>query len=236
MLNDDPVHQRMLALIQEWEQAHDRRSIFLSCYAMMTENMLTAIQSGEFHDPAWVDALLHHFAGYYFTALDAYESQPADSPQVWQLAFDAARQPRTYVLQNLLLGINAHINYDLVLAVSDQLRPEWDALSPEQRQQRYQDHRRVNEVIAQTVDAVQDQVVERYSKDLEIIDVLLGPLDEWVASAMISEWRENVWEHAVRMVELQDDAEREQLRQAVEIKAHRFGEHILLRVDHEDAG
>jgi hypothetical protein len=64
----------------------------------------------------------------------------------------------------------------------------------------------------------------------------LGPFDEWVASAMISEWRENVWEHAVRMVELQDDAEREQLRQAVEIKAHRFGEHILLRVDHEDAG
>ncbi len=72
---ESPVIERMQALIARWEEQADPRSVFLSCYLLMTRNMLSAIDRGEFTDPAWADRLLHRFADYYFVALDAYEQR-----------------------------------------------------------------------------------------------------------------------------------------------------------------
>jgi hypothetical protein len=216
MDNEELVLRQMQSLIDAWEEKGDRRAIFLSCYVMMTRNMLAAIDSGSFEDNAWVSTLLHCFATYYFNALQAYETEQAGAPGVWQLAFNAARQPHTYVVQNLVLGVNAHINYDLVFALADVLAPEWEDLSEEQRGARYRDHCHVNDIIYQTIDSVQDQVVDRYSPALELVDELMGPLDEWLTSKLISDWREEVWENATRLVQSLNEAERETLRKEVE--------------------
>ena len=130
----------METLAQQWQQRSDQRCFFLRCYALMTGNTLRAIEEGQFHDARWVSQLLHHFADYYFLALDAYECNATETPPVWRMAHDATLAPDTEVLQDLLLGINAHINYDLVLTLVDMLEPEWAGLSPEQRGQRYEDH------------------------------------------------------------------------------------------------
>jgi hypothetical protein len=227
MGGDDPVLTRMHMLIEDWESAGDRRLIFLSCYAMMSHNMLLAIERGEFEDNAWVAALLHRFAGYYFDALDIYERQPQAAPRVWQVAFDATRQGRIHVLQDLILGVNAHINFDLVFALADLLAPEWDDLTSDQRLARYRDHFRVNEIIYQTVDSVQDQVVERYSQLMDVVDTLMGPLDEWLTSRLISDWREQVWENATRLVECLQEDERHALMQAVEQRSVQRAHSIL---------
>ena len=113
--HNDPALTQMQTLILNWQSRSDPRAAFLECYHMMTGNMLDALEACEFQDGAWVNRLLHRFADYYFTALDAYERQPAQAPAVWQLAHNRAFEPRTPVLQKLLLGVNAHINYDLVL-------------------------------------------------------------------------------------------------------------------------
>ncbi len=77
---------QMQRTIDRWQAAADARAVFLSCYPLMTENMLTAVHSDEFHDPARVNELLHFFAGYYFAALDGYERQDGGTPAVWQVA------------------------------------------------------------------------------------------------------------------------------------------------------
>ncbi len=125
---DDPTVRRMQALISQWEAETDQRATFLSCYLMMTRNMLSAIRQQEFNDAAWVDELLHRFANYYFVALEAYEQDALQAPPVWQVAHNAARQSRGLPLQELLLGVNAHINYDLVLTLVTLLQPEWENL------------------------------------------------------------------------------------------------------------
>ena len=124
MSGEDSVINRMQAYIDAWEKAGDRRAIFLSCYELMTRNMLAAIGAGDFEDWAWVYALLERFAEYYFAALDAYEREQT-IPVVWKLAFNAAQRPMSHVLQDLILGVNAHINYDLAFALADMLTPEW---------------------------------------------------------------------------------------------------------------
>jgi hypothetical protein len=89
---------------------------------MMTGNMLSALEAGEFHDPAWVTRLLGSFSGLYFDALDKHEQSPLMTPHVWRVAFEVAANPEAFAVQHLLLGVNAHINYDLGAALVAVLR------------------------------------------------------------------------------------------------------------------
>lgn len=227
-MSSAPIIERMQGHLGRWEQTGDRRAVFLSCYSLMTQNMLAAIARGEFQDPVWVNHLLHHFADYYFVALEAYEQDPITAPPVWQIAHDCCCSPNLKALQNLLLGVNAHINYDLVLAVSDLLQDEWANLSPKQRELRYADHCKVNLIIAQTIDVVQDQVVERYDPAMDLVDKLMGSLDEWLVSRLITDWRDQVWRHAVERV-MASQAEHELLTQKVEKACLEIANSILLK-------
>jgi hypothetical protein len=220
----------MQALVRQWEQESDAKAVFLTCYRMMTSNTLAAIERQEFQDPAWVSRLLQRFADYYFLALEAYEGDPAAAPLVWQLAFNTARDPQAAgPLQNLLLGVNAHINYDLVLTLADLLRPEWSSLSAAQRAARYADHCRVNAVIAGTIDSVQDQILEPGMPVMAIMDQLLGPLDELLVSRLITQWRETVWHNACRLLEAGTAGEQTPMLQQVEAGALRLGTLICPR-------
>jgi hypothetical protein len=217
-----PVIDHMQERIDRWEQSDDQRSVFLRCYALMTRNMLDAVDAGEFIDSAWVSHLLEHFAGYYFDALDAYEAGAESAPQVWRCTHDAARRSNTPAISLLLLGVNAHINYDLVLAVADLLEPEWPSLSDVRRRARYEDYCRVNDIIGRTIDRVQDDILEKREPIMAVIDTLFGPADEWLVSRGIAHWREAVWGHAVQRVETPEAARREVLRQEVEDAAMRW--------------
>ena len=223
-----PITGQMQSLIDRWETAGDSRAVFLSCYRLMTVNIVTAVDTGQFHDPAWVTNLLHRFAAYYLDALDAYERHLAGTPAVWQVAFDGAGSANNHALQILLLGVNAHINYDLVLTLVDMLNPEWETLSTAQRTQRYEDHCHVNEVIGQTIDIVQDQVIEPVAPGMDLIDTMLGPLDEWLTSRLIAKWREEVWQNAVAWLKAADAAEREALRRQIESTTLKRADAILL--------
>ncbi len=225
---DDAVLNRMQDLIARWEAQSDPRVGFLRCYFLMTSNVLAAIQRQEFNDPPWVDRLLQRFAVYYFNALEAFEQRPAAAPAVWQVAHHAARAAHITELQKLLLGVNAHINYDLVLSLNDVLRGEWAGHTPAQRAARHADHERVNNVIAATIDAVQDQVIDPHMPWMEIIDHLMGPVDELMVSHLIRHWRDDVWNNAARLMDNSDPGEQARVVAHCESTALRAGEVICM--------
>lgn len=211
-----PVTDHMQLQLDRWQATGDQRCDFLNCYLMMTSNMIAAIEMGEFNDPEWIHRLLHHFANYYFDALDAYERDLQDTPQVWRLTFDSAQQPDALVMQNLLLGINAHINYDLIFTLVDMLSPEWQQLTQDERQGRYDDHCHVNDVIRRTIDSVQDTIIEAEIPQINIFEELLGQTDEWLISKVITHWRDEVWEQAQLLLENPDPPERDNICQNIE--------------------
>lgn len=222
-----PIAGVMAAQVVQWQTCDDRRAIFLDCYLRMTHNMLAALVAGEFHDTAWVDRLLNRFAGYYFDALRAYEQTYAATPAVWRIAHDAARRDDTLTLQHLLLGVNAHINYDLVLVVVELLQPEWEALGKVGRHTRYTDYTHVNAIIARTIDEVQAEVVARATPALAALDALLGRLDEWATGQIIAGWREEVWRQAIAILTAPDGAARAAQCAAVEAAALRRASWML---------
>lgn len=189
---------RMVELASSWERAGDRRAVFADAYSRMTESMLAAIDRREFEDERWVSRLLDRFADYYFNAVDAWDHD-ADCPLVWCDAFAACDHNDLHMLQVLFLGINAHINHDLVFALGDVL-DDWDRLDATTRLRREVDHRNVNLVIARTVDVVQDEVVDPRSPMLGFLDDIFAGLDEWLFSLLISGWRSDVWDQAQRLL------------------------------------
>ena len=204
---DRGVVNKMFTMADNFEASCDKRAIFLYCYGMMTDNMLEAIDQGRFHDNRWVFELLHRFADYYFDSLDRYNAQ-VNAPKVWEEVFKAATDPQLHVIQHLLLGINAHINYDLVLTLYDVLSPEWDRLSENERNSRYQDHCLVNTIIGQTIDKVQDELVEKYAPGMKLLDSLMGRLDEFFLLKIIEDWRDDVWNHTMNLLGNHDSVTR----------------------------
>jgi hypothetical protein len=51
---------------------------------------------------------------------------------------------------------------------------------------------------------------------MEFVDILLGPIDEWFASQLINNWRDEVWQEVVAMLESPLSNRREQMRQSLE--------------------
>ena len=88
------------------------------------------------------------------------------------------------------------------------LSPEWADLSDEMRVKRYQDHCLVNLIIGETIDKVQDEVVEKYSPSMDVIDKLMGRLDEFLLLKLITAWRDKVWDHTQELLVLEGEAER----------------------------
>jgi hypothetical protein len=228
MPKEENILAQMQSTIDRWQEAGDDRVIFLQCYQLMTANVLTAVKQQAFNDPEWVSRLLHRFADYYFTALSAYDRQPNRTPAVWRVTFDAAGSAETRTLQNLILGVNAHINYDLVLTLVDMLQEDWPQLNRAGRTQRYRDHRLVNDVIALTIDRVQDQVIEPSSPPMAFLDAALGPLDEWLISSLIGHWREEVWHNALRYLAAARGTEQEALRRQIEAQTLKRAQAVQL--------
>ena len=107
------------------------------------------------------------------------------------------------------------INYDLVLALRG-IAPRMAFLSEEYR-------RNAGATTGwsirscETIDRVQDEVVERYDPIMDIIDRLLELA--WMSASihLISSWREEVWDNAQAMPSVRrNEADREELRRQLE--------------------
>jgi hypothetical protein len=204
----DPAsaEQRLESLTRVWSASGDRRAVFSECYLVMTRRVHLRVRDGAFHDGPWVTRLLDRFADYYFDAVDAHDGvgPPVEGhtcPEVWRGALDACSDPDCHPLQALMLGINAHINHDLALALVDVL-DDWETLDEEQRRLRRDDHELVDTIIDETTDEVQREVVAQWSPLASAIDLLLGPLDEWAFGTLAQSWRSQVWVDAMELVRL----------------------------------
>ena len=117
---------RMEGLLAPLEAGGDPARFFLATYLRTTRAVADELSRGGFRDPAWVERWDVAFAGLYLDAVEAAQAGrrppgPGRSPSAPASA--TACRP----LRHVLLGMNAHINYDLaqsLLAVISE--PEFD--------------------------------------------------------------------------------------------------------------
>jgi hypothetical protein len=187
------AHDRLTTLESTFRERGDRRGAFLCVYARVTEAVGVAIDDGAFADPEWVTDYLVTFADLYREALLAYETGDLVAlPDPWQVAFETAARGDALVVQDVVLGINAHVNYDLALAL------QRVGVGPDRRA-RYADHCAVNAVLRSLVDEVQDRIAEFYAPGVTDLDESFGRFDEALSMFSLREGRDSAWRSAVAL-------------------------------------
>jgi len=187
------VVARMRQRLDELPDEIAHRRIFLGTYLRTTQAVGDAIDRARFEDPAWVEDWDVKFAELYLRVHDA-DLGGDGVPRPWRLAFDAPRELPG--LAHVLLGINAHVNYDLPQAllavISDDQFPE-----PFLMDRRQRDHERIDGVLAERVRAEDGELAASGTRSL--LDQVLTPLNRLASQRFLRESRQKVWHNTIEL-------------------------------------
>jgi Family of unknown function (DUF5995) len=164
--------------------SHQR--VFLSTYQRTTQAVGEAIAAASFEDPEWVERWDVIFAELYLSALDTELDEGGKVPRPWRLAFAAA--PDLPPLPHVLLGINAHVNYDLPQALLAVISSD-DFTDPVLMQRRRRDHERIDHVLSSRVAAEDDELIAMGGTT--ILGRLLAPLNRLGSQRFLREARQH---------------------------------------------
>jgi hypothetical protein len=189
----DALVGRMEGLLAPLEAAGDTGRFFLATYLRTTRAVAEELVRGGFRDPAWVERWDVAFAGLY---LDALEDAQAGRrpPRPWAVAFGAGDRDGLPPLRHVLLGMNAHINYDLAQSLLAVIPPR-DFDDPELLAGRRADHEHIDQVLVARVGA-EDTELEALSGPRSRTDRLLQPLNRLATKRFLRESRAKVWANA----------------------------------------
>jgi len=183
----------MEADLTRLEAVGDIRRHFHATYLRTTRAVAVEIARGGFHDNPWVEQWDLVFADLYLDAL-AGDLAGEPVPMPWRVAFDAARDHGDLPpLRHVLLGMNAHINFDLPQALVAVISPA-DFDDPDRLASRAADHRHIDDVL---LDRVGAEDAELGRSGLSLTDRVLRPLNRAATKRFLVEARTKVWRNAV---------------------------------------
>jgi hypothetical protein len=187
----DDVLVKLTGIIERHRARNNPLAFFPAVYRATTARVRAGIQSGAFADGARMNRLATVFANRYLAAFDVAEAGSGRPARAWQAAFDAAARPHTMILQHVLVGMSAHINFDLPLAVIATAGAGGVA-------ELEQDFQAINRILAALLDPVQE-VIDRFSPLLNVLDRVGGRTDEALVTFSINNARDEAWHEATRL-------------------------------------
>lgn len=133
-------------------------------YRKVTIRIKEGIHNNEFENNPRMEKLDVLFANRY---IDAYESLGANNSftKSWKNAFEAAKSGKLLVMQHLLLGINAHINLDLGIAVAQTVGDDGELMDFEN------DFNKINAILGSMIANVESKIIS--------VSPLFGLLDKF---------------------------------------------------------
>src|SRR5579871_30722 len=186
---DDVIQALDNILDWAWHEK-SRLGYFAALYRRVTRSVRDGIAQNQFENGPLMEKLDVVFAGRYLQAFEQFRSgqEPTLS---WQVAFRAGRSRSPIVVQQLLAGINAHINLDLGIAAA--------TVAPgEQLASLKTDFDQINAVLAGEVGIVEKEIAK--------ISPLIGLLEKFglktetsIINFSLDEARNFAWLHAQKL-------------------------------------
>jgi hypothetical protein len=190
--------ERSLAQVVEVLRAHgDPRAVFPDVYGVITRNVGAEIHKrrSAFQEPAWLSRLAGYFAERYLAALGSSLRGERPASKAWAIAFAEGDHGHTAPVLDALLGINAHINFDLAQGLVDNVRAAGAAADPRRLERYKHDHDHVNLVLRASMPEIFERLelgygcvvtrrVSRLGPRGPVTDFMLG---------ILQRWREDVW-------------------------------------------
>jgi hypothetical protein len=211
------VVDRLNLIVEHARNEDSRMAYFAVLYRLTTEALQAAAMNGRFDDPVRLGQFTSTFASRYFDALDAFRRNDTHA-LCWTVAFRATASWRPIVVQHLILGMNAHINYDLAIAAA--------VTAPGAELPRLgRDFAAVNDIFGGLIDRVGDALA-RIWPSLRLLDALGGRTDEKIINYSIRRARAAAWAAAQQLAALDGDAQKIELHR-LDVETHAVAQKIL---------
>ncbi|MGX6600606.1 DUF5995 family protein [Micromonosporaceae bacterium Da 78-11] len=202
-------------------QAANRVSAFNELYLTITKRVDGALV-GSVDSPEFLELLDVEFAKRYFAALDLWNRDEEDTPDVWEVLFKRAGDVRMSRLVAAMLGVNAHINHDLSLA----LIATWNETGPPTDDRIHPDYLLINQIFYEEIPPLRRGFSTRWQLEL---DEFVGPLDDWSQRVLVTVTRARAWDQARRLWDLRHDQDDfEQARRTMDRAASLLGEWVIV--------
>ncbi len=196
----DPIDQILKEMdeIVSWSIANDSRTgYFAALYRRVTRTVRARIGTGYFDNDQRMETLDVTFASRYLTAFQQWRANDPTISACWKVAFDAVADPSLIILQNLLVGMNAHIDFDLGIATAQV------AGSMEGLQSLHDDFNKINALLACLVPTVFTEIGE-LSPLIHLVEDIGEPDEEKLVDKMMGVARDFSWLFANELVVLKD--------------------------------
>jgi hypothetical protein len=170
---------------------HDGIACFNYIYLVITRRILDGIDHQFFADDSFVARLDVTFANRYFAALRASVLQPAAVPECWAVLIDRRSDPHITRLQMAAAGINAHVNFDLGVAVADTCAGL--GLKPDSGSQ-HASYQQINQLFAEEVQNLRQHLESGWERLIDRItfERVSNQIDAWTMKGI----RDVAWEDA----------------------------------------
>ncbi|MEA3510539.1 MAG: DUF5995 family protein, partial [Actinomycetota bacterium] len=192
MSQHEPLIARMEEIGERLIADNDERRYFHEAYSRSTRAVMEDAAAGRFVDSAWAERWGLAFAELYMNAFSAWERGDR-TPGPWQVAFDVSKNPDIPPVRHALLGINAHINYDLPQALLAVITEE-DFEDDEVMALRAADHAHVDSILVRRVPEEDKRIMELEGPgDRSFVDKLMSPFNRAGTRRFLKEGRDKVW-------------------------------------------
>src|SRR5262245_54083415 len=194
MATSIPLNQTIADVIAQMDQVIERcireRSklgYFAVLYRDVTVRVRDAIAAGRFENGPRMERFDIIFANRYLDALERFWQNQGTSAS-WATVFQARDAWSLIILQHLLLGMHAHINFDLAIAAA-QAAPgsELPALK--------RDFTEITFLLNEMTQSIQERV-EKVSPWFKLIDYAGGRTDDKILSFAMKTSRDLAWKVA----------------------------------------
>jgi hypothetical protein len=177
------------------DEACDARAPFALLYLAMTEGVRDHVARRYFDHGNTIAQMALDFAGRYHRAFDAWDrGDMANVSGPWREAFAWAASANSTVLEDVFLGMNAHINFDLGLVA-------WQLGMVEKG--RKDDYDRINDVMANVSRDATQRLADHYDPSMAPGEE--GSLADAAVLQVLYQWRESAWQQAVLLTSEPDD-------------------------------
>lgn len=193
----DEVIEQLDVVIDAEISEQSYLAFFPILYKKVTERIKSGIVHGEFDDGQRMERLDVIFANRYLDAYFSFKDGKRIS-ESWLRAFDEARSKPRLIMQHLLLGINAHINLDLGVAVVRTLNIN------ENLEDIKSDFNAINNILESMVDEVQ-AAIGKVSPLFYLLEKVGKGKEDKVVSFSINLARDGAWLFAQEYCLLPED-------------------------------
>ena len=231
-LHPTDARQAYAALDQVAEtllRAADARAAFPDIYAVITQRVAVEVgrPDGPFQEPVWISRLAGRFCARYLETLGWALAGTAQDTSAWASAYDSVDAVGMPPVQHALLGLSAHINFDLAIGIHATIVDHGHADDRAMIARYKHDHDHVNTLLDASIPEAFDRLIKRHHCATTLWLDRGRRLTRWCTMELLARWRAQVWVEVEALLAARTGAQRARVLRRIGARAARIG--ALLR-------